>query len=58
MFEAKKNSACSRLFQMVKYNIEKAKTISPKGLMDFILFMGLYFCLGGGLIQAHAWLRA
>jgi len=45
----KQNSACSGLFQLVIYNIEKAKNISPstKALMGFISFEG-YICVWGG----------
>jgi len=57
LFEAKKRSACSCFFELVKYNIEKAinKSPNPKGLIGFIAFGGLYFvwgaifCLGGRL---------
>jgi len=50
-------SACSRLFQLVKYNIEKAKKHKPKAKRDtgLNLVWGATFLFGGGL--AYAWLR-
>jgi len=37
----------------ITFETNLAKNISPKGLMGFISFGGLYFRLGGGY-QAHA----